>query len=450
MSKLLLKSLLTLKSYFNVLHEKDDQKVIYEEVRAGVNFRGANAWILVFAIFTASLGLNVNSTAVIIGAMLISPLMGPIVGIGFSIGVNDLNLLKLSYRNLAMATLISVLTATLYFRITPLDEAQSELLARTSPTIYDVFIALFGGAAGVVALFTRGKGGNVVPGVAIATALMPPLCTAGYGLAMGNFSYFFGAFYLFFINTVFICLATILGVRLMKFEYAQAVEDKQSKRVGRIILAVVLLTMVPAIFFTVNIVGESYRESKVRRFLHAELDLPGTHILSSETNTKENLLSIIAVGREITPEQQQSAEEKLTYYGLDNWKLNIIQGSQSDSLLTQRANAGLSKPDANHIRITEQATQIQNLEHRLAPYEQARGLTRDVAKEVGTLFPQVAEVSLTPVYFSNADTVADRKIYVGLVSLRSKAVLKPAERIRLTEWLKARSKADSLRVWVVE
>lgn len=450
MSRLLIKGLYTLKSYFNVLNEKDDQKVIYEEVRAGVNFRGANAWVLVFAIFTASLGLNVNSTAVIIGAMLISPLMGPIVGIGFSIGVNDLNLLKLSSRNLGMATLISVITATIYFWITPLDEAQSELLARTSPTIYDVLIALCGGAAGVVALFTRGKGGNVIPGVAIATALMPPLCTAGYGLAMGNLSYFFGAFYLFFINTIFICLATFLGVRLMNFEYAQAVEDKQSKCVGRIILAVVLLTMIPAIFFTTNIVRDSYRESKVRKFLHAELDLPGTHILSSETNAKDHLLSIIAVGREITTEQQKSAEEKLMFYGLEDWKLNIIQGSQSDSLLSQRENANLAKPDANHIRLTEQATQIQNLETRVTPYDEARTLTRDVAKEMRTLFPQVAAISVTPASVSRVDTVAEYNLYVALVSLRSKAVLNPAERNRLTEWLKARSKVGSLRVLVVE
>ena len=179
--------------YFDLRKDKDDEKVIMESIRSGVEFRGANLWILIFAIFVASLGLNVNSTAVIIGAMLISPLMGPIIGMGLAVGINDFELLKRSMKSYALATVISVVTATIYFALTPLDEAQSELLARTSPSIYDVLIALFGGLAGIVALSTKDKG-NVLPGVAIATALMPPLCTAGYGLATGQLIYFLGAF----------------------------------------------------------------------------------------------------------------------------------------------------------------------------------------------------------------------------------------------------------------
>ena len=180
------------KGYFNALPYKNEEETI-QQISSGVTFHGANLWILVFAIFIASLGLNVNSTAVIIGAMLISPLMGPIVGMGLAVGINDSRLLSRSLKNYLVATTISVITATIYFLLTPLTEAQSELLARTSPTLYDVLIALCGGAAGILALSVGGKG-NVIPGVAIATALMPPLCTAGYGLAMGNFSFFFGAF----------------------------------------------------------------------------------------------------------------------------------------------------------------------------------------------------------------------------------------------------------------
>lgn len=184
------------KGYFNALPDKENEEETIRLISNGATFQGANLWVLVFAIFIASLGLNVNSTAVIIGAMLISPLMGPIIGMGLAIGISDLELLKRSIKHYLVATLISVLTATIYFLITPLTEAQSELLARTSPTLYDVLIALCGGAAGILALSTKGKG-NVIPGVAIATALMPPLCTAGFGLAVGNLSYFFGAFYLF-------------------------------------------------------------------------------------------------------------------------------------------------------------------------------------------------------------------------------------------------------------
>ena len=183
--------------------DKDNELATVDSIRKGVEFKGANLWILIFAIFMASLGLNVNSTAVIIGAMLISPLMGPIMGVGLSVGLNDFELMKRSLKSFLITTAFSVTTATIFFLLAPIAGSQSELLARTSPTIYDVFIALFGGLAGVVALSTKEKG-NVIPGVAIATALMPPLCTAGYGLASGNLIYFLGAFYLYFINSVFI------------------------------------------------------------------------------------------------------------------------------------------------------------------------------------------------------------------------------------------------------
>lgn len=195
--------------YLDLNKSMEDEQLTVESIRNGVEFRGANLWILVFATFIASLGLNVNSTAVIIGAMLISPLMGPIMGVGLAIGINDFELMKRSLKSYFIATVFSVTTATIYFAFTPLDEVQSELLARTSPTIYDVFIALVGGLAGIVAVATKEKG-NVIPGVAIATALMPPLCTAGFGLATGNLLYFLGAFYLYFINSVFISLATFL------------------------------------------------------------------------------------------------------------------------------------------------------------------------------------------------------------------------------------------------
>ncbi|MDD6009259.1 MAG: DUF389 domain-containing protein, partial [Prevotellaceae bacterium] len=230
-----------IKGYFNVSHDIEDEQQTIAQISNGVSFRGTNLWVLIFAIFIASLGLNVNSTAVIIGAMLISPLMGPIIGMGLAIGINDIELLRRAGKNFSVATAVSVLTATVYFLLTPLSEAQSELLARTSPTIYDVLIATFGGAAGILAQGTKIKG-NVIPGVAIATALMPPLCTAGYGLATGNLLYFFGAFYLFFINTVFISLSTYIGVRLMKFHRKQFLSEETGKKAQRIIIAIVLAT----------------------------------------------------------------------------------------------------------------------------------------------------------------------------------------------------------------
>ena len=205
-----------------------------QSIRDGISFRGTNMLILIFAIFIASLGLNTNSTAVIIGAMLISPLMGPIIGVGLGIGIHDFELLTRSLRNLAMAAIFSVATSTVYFLISPVGTGHSELLARTSPTIYDVLIGFFGGAAGIVAIGSKSKG-NVIPGVAIATALMPPLCTVGYGLATWQLHYFFGALYLFLINSIFIGLATFIGIKLMKFQPAPSSDPQRIKKVMRMV-----------------------------------------------------------------------------------------------------------------------------------------------------------------------------------------------------------------------
>ena len=214
---LFLKARNYVKEYFDLRAELDDEKTAVEAVMDGVSFKGSNIIILIIAIFIASLGLNTNSAAVIIGAMLISPLMGPIIGMGFGVGTYDFDLIKRSFRNLAVAAMFSVLASALYFFISPVSEGRSELLARTSPTIYDVLIGFFGGLAGIVALACKKKG-NVIPGVAIATALMPPLCTAGYGIATWQLQYFFGAFYLFLINSIFIGFATTVGVKFLGFK----------------------------------------------------------------------------------------------------------------------------------------------------------------------------------------------------------------------------------------
>lgn len=294
------------KVYFNILPDKEAEQNIIAQISSGVSFKGANLWVLIFAIFIASLGLNVNSPAVIIGAMLISPLMGPIIGMGLAVGINDLDLLKRSAKNYGMATLISVLTATVYFLISPLSEVQSELLARTSPTLYDVLIAFCGGAAGVIALCTGGKG-NIIPGVAIATALIPPLCTAGFGLATGHWLYFLGAFYLFFINTVFIALATIAGVRLFKFKRNELQSPERALKTRHIIMALVVVTMIPAVFMTVHTVHQSVFDHNVNRFIKEELQQRGTQIISNNVDKDSLRLRIVAVGKVITEARQQEA-----------------------------------------------------------------------------------------------------------------------------------------------
>ena len=219
------------KNYFDMSADLDDHATAVKSIIDGVSFKGTNIVILIIATFIASLGLNTNSAAVIIGAMLVSPLMGPIIGIGLGVGIYDFDLIKRSFRNLAMAAGFSVIASTVYFAVSPVSSGHSELLARTSPTIYDVFIGFFGGAAGIVALSSKHKG-NVLPGVAIATALMPPLCSAGYGLGTLNLQYFFGAFYLFLINCIFIAFATTLGVKFLKFPRKTDLDPVMSKKIS--------------------------------------------------------------------------------------------------------------------------------------------------------------------------------------------------------------------------
>lgn len=439
-----------LKGYFNVSADKENEEETVNSINGGVAFHGANLWVLIFAVFIASLGLNVNSTAVIIGAMLISPLMGPIIGMGLAVGINDIELLKRAAKNYAVATVISVLTATLYFSVTPLNEAQSELLARTSPTLYDVFIALCGGAAGILALSTKGKG-NVIPGVAIATALMPPLCTAGYGLAMGNAVYFFGAFYLFFINTVFICLATFIGVRLMHFKLKQQSTAERFSKVRNYIIAIVVVTMVPALFMTVNIIKRTIFDNNVRRFVKNELAFSGTYIISNDADKRGKVLSVVAVGKEIGGKEIEQAQHRMGYYGMDGFRLSVVQGSRSDSLLmlSSKLSDVSSTNDINSAKLIEQSAKIYNLEKRLQGYTQYDSLSRAVAGEIRILFPSVRSLALSRITETRTDTSSTSAYIIAVTGTDNKAgkmTVQEKEKLRL--WLKSRLRADSLRVIV--
>ena len=264
---------------FDLSEDKASESEVIENIRKGIEFKGTNLWVLVFATFIASLGLNVNSTAVIIGAMLISPLMGPIMGIGLSVGINDFELMKRSLRNFGFMVLVSIATSTFYFVISPLSNAQSELLARTVPTTYDVLIALFGGLAGIVAQSRKDRTSTVIPGVAIATALMPPLCTAGFGLATLQFKYFIGAFYLFFINTVFIAIATYMVVRFLKYEKHSFLDSKKERKVRRSMVLIVLVTLIPSVVIGYRIVKRSVFEANADRYVATVMKFPQAQVV---------------------------------------------------------------------------------------------------------------------------------------------------------------------------
>ena len=436
-----------IKAHFVIMQDMEDEQEIVKQITSGISFRGANLWVLIFAIFIASLGLNVNSTAVIIGAMLISPLMGPIIGMGLAMGINDLNLMRRAVKNFGVATLISVLTAMVYFLITPLGEAQSELLARTSPTIYDVLIATFGGAAGILALCTKGKG-NVIPGVAIATALMPPLCTAGYGLATGHILYFLGAFYLFFINTVFISLATYAGVRLMHFHRLEFQNPALAKKAQRIVAGIAIVTMIPATIMTIGIVRRSIFDNKMNSFVKTELSQPGTQVLSSSIDEDKQVLNIVAVGRAISDSAEAAAKKRMEQYGLGKYSLNIIQGEGSDSIfmLNNQLKQISSNHDVERKKLVEMSAEIGELNKLLDSYTRYEDLTQEVSGELKALYPQVRTNSISRVAQSNRDTTAVKRFVAAIISLDDKARISPADKVKLHDWLQARIKADSLVV----
>lgn len=432
--------------HFDLRSDLEKEQVIIEEITRGVSFRGANLWVLIVAIFIASLGLNVNSTAVIIGAMLISPLMGPIIGMGLAVGINDLDLLKRALKNFSFATLISVLTAMLYFLISPLEEAQSELLARTTPTIYDVLIAFFGGVAGIIALSTRGRGGNVIPGVAIATALMPPLCTAGYGLATWQPSFFFGAFYLFFINTVFISLSTFVGVRLMGFRHHELPTPERARRARHILTVIIVATILPALLMTINIIRTSIFENNLRRFIADELAQTGTQILSSGTDAATKELRIVAVGRTITDVQQRAASAHMAQYGLGGYKLSVIQGGASDSLLalsSQLAQRVYSQ-ETEKQKLLELSSDHATLTQRLATYTRCEEVAEAIRPELAVLFPAVRTLSLSRTVEVQRDTTATSHFVTAVFTVDKGTAWSASDAHRFEAWLKTRLSGDSV------
>lgn len=386
---------------------KEDEQVTVESIRNGVEFKGTNLWILIFATFIASLGLNVNSTAVIIGAMLISPLMGPIMGVGLAVGLNDFELMKRSLKSYLVATLFSVITATIYFAFTPLDEVQSELLARTSPTIYDVFIALVGGLAGIVALATKEKG-NVIPGVAIATALMPPLCTAGFGLATGNLLYFLGAFYLYFINSVFISLATYIGVRVMHFQRKQFVDKVREKLVRKYIIGIAIATMCPAVYLTYNIVRETIYQSSANSFITSELQFPDTQVLSREISFDKREIKVVLIGKEVSDDQLQAARHKLAEYKLNDTKLSVFQGVNGVGSMDISNIKSLVMEDFyknSEKQLASQQATLDSLNRILPDFTGSNLMNERMGQEIKVLFPYVKTISVSKSLQLNVDSI---------------------------------------------
>ncbi|TMI72763.1 MAG: TIGR00341 family protein [Bacteroidetes bacterium] len=426
-----------LQDRFNLNEDKADEQLIIESIERNVNFKGTNLWTLIFAILIASIGLNVNSTAVIIGAMLISPLMGPIMGVGLGIGILDFELMKKGIKNLFIAALFSVITSFLYFLISPLQEAKTEILARTTPSLWDVLIAFFGGLAGIIA-GTRKEKGNVLAGVAIATALMPPLCTAGFGLAVGHWYYFFGALYLFFINSLFICMATFIIVRYLKFKVAIYATAGQRKRVMRSIFIIVVITLLPSIYLAIRIVQKTIFEQNARNFVQNEFRFDRAQVVNRvyKFNDNKSSIELLLIGQELSKGTIDSLRRRMHLYNLDSNWLTIRQG------LNAKKEIDLAQIKASILQDVFVA-QRDSLEARLSGNKSEKNLP-DLHTELHSLYPDMKEFSLTQAVFQRTDTIKVDTVVVCIAMFTR--YLTKSEKTKMTNWLKERTASDSVRL----
>jgi len=437
------------KDRFNLEKNKEEYGEVIESIKRNIYFRGTNLWVLMFAIIIASIGLNVNSTAVIIGAMLVSPLMGPIMGIGLGAGINDLRLIRLSAYNFLIAIVISLIASTIYFLLSPLNEAHSELLARTTPTVYDVFIALFGGLAGIVATSSKEKG-NVIPGVAIATALMPPLCTAGYGLAVGNMFFFIGALYLFFINSVFICLATFLIVRFLHFPRHKYLDESTGHRMRLWIWLIVIITFVPSVIIAYYMIHRNVFETNASRFIAKEMIFEGNTIIEKKIDAASTTIKVVYIGKGVSPDLLENARKKLGDYHLENANLKINQGMKE---LTTSDITSMKSQIIEELYLKNQEVllskdeKIDLLEKELTKYQSVY-MSGNILNEIRALFPGVQETSFTRALLSSAKTKLPDT--VNLVYLKFNRSVKNYEIRRLEKWLNERMKGEKIKIIVAK
>lgn len=432
------------RSYFQSLFNITDNMMSYEEIDAMMReqtvIHGANMWILMLAIFIASIGLNMNSTAVIIGAMLISPLMSGILSMGYSVAVRDLKLLKRAFVRFMTQVVISLVAATMYFSISPMTTPTQEMIARTSPTLWDVLIALFGGLAGMIGQ-TRKKTSNVIPGVAIATALMPPLCTAGYGIATAKLHFFFGAFYLFIINTLFIAISTAIITLVLGVPYHRSISEKSQKRVNLAIVIIAIVAVIPSVIIGAKTVLNSYTEQNINKYLEKEFNFTDTQIVKTDYNLDKKTLSVSLVGTTIEPDVIAMLEEQLKDYGLSDFTLRVTQNifvmDEDDETV-----------DTDKVTIVVQENKITELTNNL----------KEKDEKIEELKALVAENELVVNEYDNMKTLATKaeKIYshlagckVGVLFRDNKEIvvltataseeLEEYEMTSIKEWLKAES-----------
>ncbi len=417
--------------------EVEDFEKIHAEIESNSIFKGTNLWILVFAVVIASVGLNINSTAVIIGAMLISPLMGPINGIGYSLAVYDMQLFKRAIKNFSFAVLTSLIASTVYFIISPVSTAHSEILARTSPTIYDVLIAFFGGLAGIVAISSKSKG-NVIPGVAIATALMPPLCTAGYGLASGQLIYFFGSFYLFTINTVFIALSSVIISKALKFPIRDLIDPIRKKRVNHYIYSIIIITLLPSIYFGyVLVLKERFSENATKYIKNISL-LEGGYLLRNEIEPGKKIIRLIYGGNSLTNKNKAEILQKTKEFKLEHAHIIIKQGFSTNE--SSNNEIGILKTKFNDLLIS-----LNKSEQKKDSILNRSRIGLQILTEIKPFYPQIKSCSYSETVKFTDDKTKTEKVALIIFTI-PKNSLGSNEKTNITRWTKKRLKNPDVKI----
>lgn len=425
--------------YFSLENEKDDYDRIHETISKDIIFKGTNLWILIFAIIVASIGLNMNSTAVIIGAMLISPLMGPINGMGYSIATYNFPLFRKSLKNFGFAVGASLVASMTYFALSPISTAHSELLARTSPTIYDVLIALFGGLAGIVAITSKQKG-NVIPGVAIATALMPPLCTAGYGLATGQFYFFLGAIYLFTINTVFIAISSVAISQLLKFPIRTLVDDKQKKRVNRWISLVISLIFIPSVYFGYKLVQEAQFNENVAKFVNNVSIVEGNYLLKHEVDVKSHKVMLIYGGTNMSQDQKNEILNRASDFKLEKSSIDFQQGLAFDNIM----GINFSEMDNLKSELRKFQSIVIEKEQSIDSIHKSRLLGEQTFLEIKELYPEISSCIYSDTYLFQDTLKKPKDVKVFLFGLKQE--ISEDSKTKINKWLQSRHKLDYVKV----
>jgi len=440
-------------------------------IKRDIVFKGRSIWILVASIFIASIGLNQNSTAVVIGAMLISPLMGPILGMGLSVGTNDWETLKKAFKFFLISAIISIITSAIYFLITPLKEINSELFARTQPTLLDVFVGVFGGIAGIIAISGKEKW-NVIPGVAIATALMPPLCTAGYGLATGQMSYFLGALYLFFINSVFISLSTFVIVKYLRFPLMNYVSPKKEKKIRMYIIIFVILIILPSANIFWGVIQESRFNFRVESFIDENFNKHKSDIIYTDViySKKVSSIDVYLTDKVFSEAEMLDFKDKLPIYGLSNKGAGITvtdstalifhqEKNNIDTLVNKIDNIGEDIHNKLRVGILEDIykkqegiiqgknSQIDFLETQLVKIKKDTLPLQKIKKELAIQYPKIEQFAFAKtIQINNSnkyDTIPTLLIHWKKGTYRNH--IRNKSKV-LEEWMKIRLGLDTLRV----